>query len=92
MLQGSGDTLPGQHEADSLRSQLADTQASLRAVTQRAESAETDLKAALVALEKAEMVLDKLVYRKDVAELVGLVSGCIAAFLGAAGMTVYLLQ
>ncbi|DBA83128.1 TPA: hypothetical protein ACH3X2_006652 [Trebouxia sp. C0005] len=91
-LEGSGDTLPGQHEADSLRSQLADTQASLRAVTQRAESAETDLKAALVALEKAEMVLDKLVYRKDVAELVGLVSGCIAAFLGAAGMTVYLLQ
>jgi len=46
----------------------------------------------VVALEKAEKVLDKLVYRKDAAELVGLVSGCIAAFLGAAGMTVYFLQ
>ncbi len=84
--------LPGQHEADSLSSHLAETEAALRAVTHRAESAETDLKAALVALEKAEKVLDKLVYRKDAAELVGLVSGCIAAFLGAAGMTVYLLQ
>jgi hypothetical protein len=92
MRQESRDVLPGQHEADSLSSHLAETEAALRAVTHRAESAETDLKAALVALEKAEKVLDKLVYRKDAAELVGLVSGCIAAFLGAAGMTVYLLQ
>ncbi|DBA73984.1 TPA: hypothetical protein ACH3X1_010811 [Trebouxia sp. C0004] len=83
---------PSQHEADSLRNQLAETQAALRAVTHRAESAETDLEAALVALEKAEKVLHKQVYRKDAAELVGLVSGCIAAFLGAAGMTVYFLH
>lgn len=92
MLQESRDVLPCQHEADLLRSQLAETQAALRAVTHRAESAESDLEAALVALGKAEKVLDKLVYRKDVAEIVGLVSGCVAAFLGAAGMTVYLLQ
>ena len=92
MLQEPRDMLPGQHEADSLRSDLAETQAALRVVTHRAESAESDLEAALVALEKAEKVLDKLVYRKDAAELVGLVSGCIAAFLGAAGMTVYFLQ
>lgn len=92
MLQESRDMLPCQHEADSLRSDLAETQAALREVTHRAESAESDLEAALVALEKAEQVLDKLVYRKDAAEVVGLVSGCIAAFLGAAGMTVYLLQ
>lgn len=88
----SRDVLPGQHEANSLRRHLAETQAALRQVTHRAESAETDLEAALVALKKAEKVLDKLVYRKDAAELVGLVSGCIAAFLGAAGMTVYFLH
>jgi len=41
MLQESRDVLPCQHEADLLRSQLAETQAALRAVTHRAESAET---------------------------------------------------
>lgn len=92
MSQEPRDMQPGQHEADSLRSDLAETQAALRVVTHRAESAESDLEAALVALEKAEKVLDKLVYRKDAAELFGLVSGCIAAFLGATGMTVYFLQ
>ena len=42
---------------------LAETQTALRVVTHRAESA-------LLALQKAEMVLDRLANRKEAAELV----------------------
>ena len=79
-------------EAEELRSYLAETQTALRVVTHRAESAEADLQAAMLALDKAEMVLDRLADRKEAAELVGLVSSCFAAFMGAAGVTMYLLQ
>ena len=79
-------------EAEELRSYFAEIQTALRVVTHRAESAEADLQAAMLALEKAEMVLDRLADRKEAAELVGLVSSCFAAFMGAAGVTMYLLQ
>ncbi len=68
------------------------TQSALNTVNTRAESAERDLKAALIALGEAEKLLAKSVHRKEAAELVGLVSSCVAAFMSAAGMTVYLLH
>lgn len=75
-----------------LEERLTDSQAALKMVTERSKSASTDLKAALVALAQAERVTTASVYRKQVAEIVSVTSGCIATFLVAAGMTVYLLH
>ena len=84
--------LTAQGDAEQLRSQLTESQEALKAVTTRAESAEADVKAALSALENADKVLATAASRQETAELIGLVSTCIAAFLSAAVMTVYLLQ
>ena len=89
-MQGSADA--DANEAEKLLGQLSGSQRALKAVTHRAESAEKDLKAALIALGEAEEHLARSVYRQEAAEVVGLVSSCVAAFLAAAGMTVYLLH
>ena len=86
----------GSREADSqtdqLRLQLADTLRALDSATARREGAEKDLQGALDAVQQAEALLVKAVHRKDAAELVGLASSCLAAFLGAIGVTLYLLH
>ena len=77
---------------EQLRLKLTDTQQALKSATARAEGAEKDLQQAFDALQQAEALLTRALYRKDAAELVALAAGCIAAFLGAAGMTVYYLH
>ena len=79
-------------QTEQLRLKLTDTQQALESATARAEGAEEDLQQAFDALQHAEALLARALYRKDVAELVALAAGCVAAFLGAAGMTVYYLH
>lgn len=76
-------------QSEQLRLKLTDTQQALESATARAEGAEEDLQQAFDALQQAEALLARALIRKDAAELVALAAGCVAAFLGAAGMTVY---
>lgn len=75
-----------------LEERLAECQFSLDVVTERALSAEIDLKAALAALSDADKLVSTLESRKEAAEVVSVISGCIAAFVTTAATTVYWLR
>ena len=75
-----------------LEERLAECQFTLEVVTERALSAEIDLKAALTALSDADRAVSSLVSRKEAAEVVSVISGCVAAFVTTAATTVYWLQ
>lgn len=79
-------------QLEELEERLAECQFSLDVVTERALSAEIDLKAALAALSDADKIVSSLVSRKEAAEVVSVISGCIAAFVTTAATTVYWLQ
>ena len=72
-----------------LEQRLAESQSVLDTATERAVSAEVDLKTALATLSDAEKVMSVSIRRQEAAELVSVVSGCIAAFVTAAATTVF---
>ena len=85
------ETRKTQRQDDSLQERLLETQATLELVTDRAKDAEVDLNAALEALAVADRVACAALGSKQNAELVSVISACIASFVAAAGFTVYLL-
>lgn len=89
MLQAAADAKEANKQADHLKQCLAECQTALDMITERAISAEVDLKAALATLSDAEQVMSVSVHRQEAAELVSVISGCIAAFVTAAATTVY---
>ena len=91
-LQALAEAKDASSQVQLLEERLIDSQTTLDAVRDRAKSADTDLKAALTALAQAERVMSASVYRKQVAEIVSVISGCIGTFLTAAGLTIYLLH
>ena len=92
MLQAAADAKEANKQARRLEECLAERQTALNIATERAISAEVDLKAALKALSDTEKVMSVSVYRKEAAELISVISGCIAAFVMAAATTVYWLH
>lgn len=92
VLQAAADAQKVKNHACHLEQGLAECQCTLDTVTQKAISAEVDLKAALATLSDAEKVMSVSVRRQEAAELVSVISGCIAAFITAAATTVYWLH
>lgn len=89
MLQTGADSEEAIKLVHQLEQRLAESQSVLDTVTDRAVSAEVDLKTALATLSDAEKVMSVSIHRQEAAELVSVVSGCIAAFVMAAATTVY---
>lgn len=89
MLQAGADHDEAIKQVHRLEQRLAENQSVLDTVTDRAVSAEVDLKTALATLSDAEKVMSISIHRQEAAELVSVVSGCIAAFVMAAATTVY---
>lgn len=92
LMQATTDARETNKQAHDLEERLAECQYALDIVTDRALSAEVDLKAALTALSDADKLVSNLVYRKEAAEIVSVISGCIAAFVTTAATTVYWLH
>ena len=92
MLQAGADSKEAIKQVHLLEQRLAESQSVLDTATERAVSAEVDLKTALTTLSDAERVMSVSIHRQEAAELVSVVSGCIAAFVTAAAATVYWLS
>lgn len=89
VLQAGADAEEAIEQVHHLEQRLAESQSVLDIVTERAVCAEVDLKTALATLSDAETVMSVSIHRQEAAELVSVVSGCIAAFVMAAATTVY---
>lgn len=92
MLQAIADATEAHKQAHHLEQRLAECQTALDTITERAISAEVDLKAALTTLSDAEKVMSVAVHHQETAELISVISGCVTAFVTAAATTVYWLH
>ena len=89
MLQAAADAEEANKQAQYLKQRLAECQTAMDTVREKAISAKVDLKAALATLSDAEKAMSVSVERQEAAELISVISGCIAAFVTAAATTVY---